>query len=50
MEAVGIILCHLHRLQLLEAGLLLYLILTLVGVVLQVANVGYIPYVSHLVA
>ena len=50
MEAVGVILCHLHRLQLLEAGLLLYLVLTLVGVVLQVANVGYVPYVSHLVA
>ena len=50
MEAVGVILCHLHRFELFEACFLLYLVLPLVGVVLQVANVGYVPYVAHLVA
>ena len=48
--AVGVVLRHLHGLQLLQARLLGYLVLALVGVVLQVAHVGDVAHVAHLVA
>ena len=41
---------HLHRLQLFEPGLLGDLVLALVGVVLQMAHVGDVAHVAHLVA
>ncbi len=41
---------YLHRLQLLQAGLLLYLVITLIGIVLKMANVCYIAHVAYLVA
>ena len=50
MVAVEVELHHLHRLELLEAGLLGNLVLAGVGVVLQVADVGYVAHVAHLVA
>ena len=48
--AVGVVLRHLHGLQLLEASLLGYLVLALVGVVLQVPHIGDVAHVAHLVA
>ena len=50
VEAVGIVLCHLHGLQLLQTCLLGNLVLTLVGIVLQVAHVGNVAHIAHLVA
>ena len=50
MIAQGIGLHHLHRLQLLEAGLLCNLVLSLVGIVLQMSHVGDVAHVTHLVA
>ena len=48
--AVGVVLRDLHGLELLEACLLLNLVVALVGVVLQVAYVGDVAHVTHLVA
>ncbi len=48
--AVGVILRYLHRLQLLQACLLLDLVVALVGVVLKVAHVGDVAHVAHLIA
>ena len=50
MVAFGIVLHHLHGLQLFQAGLLGNLVLAFVGVVLQVAYVGDIAHIAHLVA
>ena len=50
MVAQGVGLHDLHRLQLLQAGLLRNLVLPLVGVVLQVSHVGDVAHVAHLVA
>ena len=50
MVAVGVVLGYFHGLELLEAGLLCYFVVTLVGVVLQVAHVGDVAHVAHLVA
>ena len=48
--AVGIVLRHLHRLQLLQTSLLCNLVLALVSIVLKVSHVGYIPDVANLIA
>ena len=50
MIAVGVELCYLHRLELLQACLLLNLVVALVGIMLQVAHVGNVANVAHLVA
>lgn len=50
MIAQRIGLDNLHRLKLLEPCLLCYLVLALVSVVLQMADVGDIPHIAHLVA
>ncbi len=50
MVAVGVVLGHLHRLQLLQTGLLGNLVLTLIGVVLQMSHVGDVAHIAHLVA
>ena len=50
MEAVGVILGHLHGLQLFQSGLLGNLVLALVGIVLQVAHVRDVAYIAYLVA
>ena len=50
MVAVEVELHHLHRLELLEAGLLGNLVLAGVGVMLQVADVGDVAHIAHLVA
>ena len=47
---VGVVVRDLHRLELLEPGLLGDLVLALVGVVLEVADVGDVAHVAHLVA
>ena len=49
MVAVGVVLGYLHRLELLQAGLLGYLVLTLVGIVLQVAHIGDVAHVPYLI-
>ena len=48
--AVGVILCHFHRLQLFQAGFLGYLVLAFVGIVFQMAHVGDIAHIAHLIA
>ena len=48
--AVGVVLRHLHWLELFQTGLLLDLVVALVGVVLQVAHVGDVAHVAYLVA
>ena len=48
--AQGICLHDLHRLELLEAGLLCYLVLSLVGIMLQMPHVGDVAHVTHLVS
>ena len=50
VEAVGVVLRHLHRLELFQSGLLGNLVLALVSVVLQMAHVGDVADVAHLVA
>ena len=50
VEAVGEVLCHLHGFQLLEPCLLGYLVFSLVCIVLQVAYVGDVTHVAHLVS
>ena len=50
MVAVGEILRHLHRLQLFQARLLSNLVLPFVGVVLEVAHIGDVAHIAHLVA
>ena len=50
VEAVGIVLGHLHGFQFLQPGLLGNLVLALVGIVLQMAYVGDVAHVAHLVA
>ena len=49
MVAVGVVLCHFHGLQLLEACLLGDFVLALIGIVLQVAHIGDVAHVTHLV-
>ena len=48
--AVGVILCYLHRLQLLQPCLFLNLVVALVGVMLQVSHIGDVAHIAHLVA
>ena len=50
MVAVGVVLCHFHRLELLKACLLGNLVLAGVGVVLQVTHIGDVAHVAHLIA
>ena len=49
MVTVGIILNHFHGFQLLETGFLSNLVFTLIGVMLQVADIGYVTHITHLV-
>ena len=48
--ALGVVVRNLHRLELLEACLLSNLILTLVGILLEVAHIGDVTHIAHLVA
>ena len=50
MIAVRVILCYLHRLQLLQPCLLGNLVLTLVGIMLQMAHVSDVTYIANLIA
>ena len=50
VETVGIVLSHFHGFQLLQTGFLGNLILALVGIMLQVAHIRNVTYVTHLVA
>ena len=50
VEAARIVSRYLHGLQLLHPGLLGYLVLALVGIVFQMAHVGDVPDIAHLVA
>ena len=50
VEAVGIVLSHLHGFQLLQSCLLGNLVLALVGIMLQMAHISDVTHISHLVA
>ncbi len=50
MIAVGIILCYLHRLQLLQSCLLLNLVVAFVGIMLKMPHIGDVSHVAHLIA
>ena len=50
MEAVGIILSHLHGLQLFQASFLCDFVLTLIRIMFQVAHICYIPHITYFVA
>jgi hypothetical protein len=47
---LGVVVGYLHRLKLLEASFLCNLILALVGIVLEVAYIGDVAHITHLVA
>ena len=49
MVAVGIVLGYLHGLQLLQTCLLGNLVLALVGIVLQMANISNIAHVPYFI-
>ena len=48
--AVGIVLCDLHGLELLQACFLLDLVVAFVGVVLKMAHIGDVAHVANLIA
>ena len=48
--AVGIILCYLHGLELFEPCFLGYLVIAVVGIVLQVSYVGDVAHIAHLIS
>ena len=50
MVTLSVVVSNLHRLQLLQTSLLCDLILTLVGVVLEVTNVGDVANIAYLIA
>ena len=50
MVAVGVILRDLHRLQLLQSCLLLYLVIPLVGIVLQMSHIRDVTHIAYLVS
>ena len=50
MVAVGVVLGNLHGLQLLQACLLGNLVLALVGIVLQMAHIGNVAHIAHLIS
>ena len=47
---VHVFLYNFHGFEVLKARLLLYLVLPLVGIVLEVAHIGYVAHVAHIVA
>jgi hypothetical protein len=49
LEAIQILLNHLHRLQMLESCLLFYLVLSLIGIILEVPHVGYVAYIPDFI-
>ena len=50
MVAEGVILHHLHRLQLLESGLLADLVLSFISIMLKVTDIGDIADIAHFIA
>ena len=50
VEAASVVLCYLHWFQLLQSCLLGNFILTLVGIVLQVAYISDVAYIANLVS
>ena len=50
MVAVGVVLRNLHGLQLLQPGLLGNLVLTLVGIMLQMAHISNVAHVPYFIA
>ncbi len=50
MVAVGVVLCHLHGLKVLETGLLRDFVLAFVSIVLKVTHVGDVANIAHFVA
>ena len=50
MIAREVVLHHFHRLKLLEARLLGYLVLAVVGIMLEMPHIGDVAHIAHLVA
>ena len=50
MVAEGVILNHLHRLQLLQSGLLADLVLSFISIMLKVTDIGDITDIAHFIA
>ena len=50
MIAVDVVLCHFHWFQLFQTGFFRNLVFTFVGIVLQMAHVGNVADIAHLVA
>ena len=50
MVAVGVVLCYLHWLQLLQTCFLSNLIFALVGIVLKMAYISNVAYISYFIA
>ena len=46
---VGIILCNFHRFKLLKPCFLCDLVLAFIQVLLKMAYIGNVPYISHLI-
>ena len=49
MIAVGVVLCYLHRLQLFESCFLFYFVIALICIVFQMAHIGDIAHIAHLI-
>ena len=47
---LGVVVCNLHRLQLLQTSLLCDFILAFVGIVLQMSHVSDVAHVAHLIS
>ena len=50
MVAVGVVLCHLHGLQVLESCFLCNFVFAFVGIVLQVTHIGDVTNIADFVA
>ena len=50
VEAIGVILCHLHRFQLFQSGLLRDLVFALVGIVFQMTHVSDVADVAYFIS
>ena len=49
VEAIGVVLRHFHWFELLEACLLCNLVFALVGIMFEVAHIGNVTHIAHLV-
>ena len=50
MVAVHVELHHFHRLQLFQAGLFSHFVFAVVGIMFQVADIGYVAYIAYFIS